>query len=182
MPRRFPAPWKAQRVPRGYVVKDATGHSLAYVYARESDGQADVAKVLTLDEARRIASNIAKLPGFKAIGARFGGRRFLFSGDSAPKLTPKEIGGFGALAWTLFLGGLFRLFRRLTAATIRRLALFFLHPALSTPFCELVLADFAILVGINHFEVNDEWRGFVFGKGIALALGKTPDLLAFVWI
>jgi hypothetical protein len=39
MPRRFPAPWKAQRVPGGYVVKDATGHSLAYVYARELTGK-----------------------------------------------------------------------------------------------------------------------------------------------
>jgi hypothetical protein len=29
---------------------------------RESDPDADIAKVLTMDEARRIASNIAKLP------------------------------------------------------------------------------------------------------------------------
>ena len=37
---------------------DSTGQTLAYVY-----GHADqVAKALTLDEARRIASNIAKLP------------------------------------------------------------------------------------------------------------------------
>ena len=33
---------------------------LAYVYARQT--RADAAKVLTMDEARRIASNIAKLP------------------------------------------------------------------------------------------------------------------------
>ena len=51
-----------QRIPGGYVVKDATGQSLAYVYARETKAQADTAKVLTMDEARRIASNIAKLP------------------------------------------------------------------------------------------------------------------------
>jgi hypothetical protein len=43
-------------------VKDATGQSLAYVYARETKGQADTANILTMDEARRIASNIAKLP------------------------------------------------------------------------------------------------------------------------
>jgi hypothetical protein len=47
---------------RGYKVKDATGQSLAYVYGRESRDDADRAKVLTMDEARRVASNIAKLP------------------------------------------------------------------------------------------------------------------------
>ena len=36
--------------------------SLAYVYGRETKADADIANGLTLDEARRIASNIAKLP------------------------------------------------------------------------------------------------------------------------
>jgi len=43
-------------------VIDANGPSLAYVYSRETKDAADIAKVLTEDEARRIASNIAKLP------------------------------------------------------------------------------------------------------------------------
>jgi hypothetical protein len=43
-------------------VKDANGQSLAYVYGRETAADAEIAKVLTMDEARRIASNIAKLP------------------------------------------------------------------------------------------------------------------------
>ena len=34
----------------------------AYVYARETKADADTAKVLTMDEARRVASTIAKLP------------------------------------------------------------------------------------------------------------------------
>ena len=38
------------------------GQSLAYIYGRETKADADIAKVLTMDEARRIASNIAKLP------------------------------------------------------------------------------------------------------------------------
>ena len=46
----------------GYKVLDTTGQALAYVYGRETQADADIAKVLTLDDARRIASNIAKLP------------------------------------------------------------------------------------------------------------------------
>jgi hypothetical protein len=46
----------------GLVVRDATGQSLAYVYSRENPNDAHIAKVLTEDEARRIAANIAKLP------------------------------------------------------------------------------------------------------------------------
>jgi hypothetical protein len=45
-----------------YKVLDANGQPLAYVYGRETKAAADIAKVLTMDEARRIASNIAKLP------------------------------------------------------------------------------------------------------------------------
>jgi len=39
-------------------VIDATGQ---YVYGRQTKPDADIPKVLTMDEARRIASNIAKL-------------------------------------------------------------------------------------------------------------------------
>ena len=45
------------------------GQSLAYVYGRETKADADIANALTMDEARRIASNIAKLatrPGWPA--------------------------------------------------------------------------------------------------------------------
>jgi hypothetical protein len=47
-------------------VKDANDQSLAYVYGRETRADADTAHVLTMDEARRIASNIAKLPSHLA--------------------------------------------------------------------------------------------------------------------
>ena len=62
MTRRFPPPWTVEQIPGGYKVKDANGQSLAYCYGRETQADADIAKVLTMDQARRIASNIAKLP------------------------------------------------------------------------------------------------------------------------
>ena len=60
--RRFPPPWTVEKIAGGLVVRDANGQSLAYVYSREPPEAAHMAKVLTEDEARRIASNIAKLP------------------------------------------------------------------------------------------------------------------------
>jgi hypothetical protein len=44
------------------VVRDANGQALAYVYSRENEAEARQEKVLTKDEARRIAVNIARLP------------------------------------------------------------------------------------------------------------------------
>jgi hypothetical protein len=61
-PRRFPPPWQVEQIPGSFKVLDANGQSLAYVYARETKAEADIAKVLTFDEARRIAVNVAKLP------------------------------------------------------------------------------------------------------------------------
>jgi hypothetical protein len=61
--RRFPAPWRADKMPGGYVVRDANGQALVYLYSRDSEAEAMQAKVLTADEARRIAINVAKLPG-----------------------------------------------------------------------------------------------------------------------
>jgi hypothetical protein len=52
----------ANKVPGGYVVRDANGQALAYLYSRDNEDEARQAKVLTKDEARRIAVNIAPLP------------------------------------------------------------------------------------------------------------------------
>jgi hypothetical protein len=61
-PRRFPAPWRADKVPGGYVVRNANGQALAYIYSRDNTTEALQAKMLTKDEPRRIAVNVAKLP------------------------------------------------------------------------------------------------------------------------
>jgi hypothetical protein len=58
--RRFAAPWRAEPIPGGYVVRDATGQGLAYLYSRENPTEALQTKMLTMDEARRIAINVAR--------------------------------------------------------------------------------------------------------------------------
>jgi hypothetical protein len=57
MARRLPPPWKVEKIPGGYVVRDANGQALAYVYSRATETDAIQAKVLTDDEARRVAAN-----------------------------------------------------------------------------------------------------------------------------
>jgi hypothetical protein len=49
-------------MPGGYVVRDANGQALAYLYSRDNEDEARQAKVLTKDEGRRSAVNIARLP------------------------------------------------------------------------------------------------------------------------
>jgi hypothetical protein len=43
-------------------VRDDNGQELAYIYSRANEAEARQVKVLTADEARRIAINIARLP------------------------------------------------------------------------------------------------------------------------
>ena len=61
--RRFPPPWTIKELAECFIVRDANGQALAYVYFEDEPGRRSAARLLTRDEARRIAANIAKLPG-----------------------------------------------------------------------------------------------------------------------
>jgi len=61
--RRFPPPWDIEEANAScFIVRDKNGQALAYVYFEDEPGRRAAAKLLTRDEARRVAVNIAKLP------------------------------------------------------------------------------------------------------------------------
>jgi hypothetical protein len=65
--RRFPPPWTVEELSDAcFVVKDASRQKLGYFYYEEEPGRRSTAKMLTKDEARRIAANVAKLPELRA--------------------------------------------------------------------------------------------------------------------
>jgi len=60
--RRFPLPQSVEDIDAAFVVKDSSEQKVAYAYYEDEPGRRSAAKLLTKDEARRIAVNIAKLP------------------------------------------------------------------------------------------------------------------------
>jgi hypothetical protein len=59
---RFPAPWSVQELKNRFVVRDSAGQKLGHFYYEDEPGRRLRSKLLTRDEARRIAANVAKLP------------------------------------------------------------------------------------------------------------------------
>jgi hypothetical protein len=67
--RRFPPPWSVDDPDTKlgqdcYLVRDANGHALAYVYFEDEPGRRSAAHLVTRGEARRIAVNIAAAARF----------------------------------------------------------------------------------------------------------------------
>jgi hypothetical protein len=61
-PRRFPPPWRVVELSGGYAVEDANGQWLCTFYGRAEPNAAQQAGDPTLDEARRLAADFARLP------------------------------------------------------------------------------------------------------------------------
>lgn len=63
-PRRYPRPWRVEEAAESFIVRDATGFPIAYLYF-EDDLKRNWAMMEgrhTKDQARRIANAIARLP------------------------------------------------------------------------------------------------------------------------
>src|SRR5215467_15598192 len=59
---RFPAPWRIVEIPNGFAVDDATGQQLGVFYGRADPNTAGHTGFLTIDEARQMAADFARLP------------------------------------------------------------------------------------------------------------------------
>jgi hypothetical protein len=57
----FPAPWRIVEIPNGFAVEDATGKQIGVFYGRVPN-KAGHTGIMTMDEARQMAIDFAKLP------------------------------------------------------------------------------------------------------------------------
>jgi hypothetical protein len=62
MTGRFPAPWRIVEIAHGFAVEDASGQQLAVFYGLAEPNTTRQTEFLTLDEARQMAVDFAKLP------------------------------------------------------------------------------------------------------------------------
>jgi hypothetical protein len=62
MTTRFPAPWRIVEIPNGFAVDDASGQQLGVFYGRADPNTAGHTGFLTIEEARQMAVDFARLP------------------------------------------------------------------------------------------------------------------------
>jgi hypothetical protein len=61
MTSRFPEPWRIVELPHGFAVEDATGKQIGVFYGLAPD-DAGHTGIMTMDEARQMALDFARLP------------------------------------------------------------------------------------------------------------------------
>jgi hypothetical protein len=93
--RRFQPPWTAEEANNAcFIVKDANGTALAFVYFEDDPGRRAAANLMTKDEGCRIAGNIARLPELlraEAAGCECAGAEAIGRADQE-RLSVKELG------------------------------------------------------------------------------------------
>jgi len=57
----MPLPWRIVELPNGFAVEDATGQQLGVFYGRAPDSAGHTG-IMTMDEARQMAADFARLP------------------------------------------------------------------------------------------------------------------------
>jgi hypothetical protein len=72
MTTRFPAPWRIVEIPNGFAVDDASGQQLGVFYGRADPNEAGHTGFLTIEEARQMAVDFARLPELLERKARTG--------------------------------------------------------------------------------------------------------------
>jgi hypothetical protein len=60
--RRYPPPWKIEEGSESYVVTDATGQKLAYVYFENEPVRQGIMKRISRDDAWQLARAITRIP------------------------------------------------------------------------------------------------------------------------
>ena len=61
----LPSPWSSEEWATCFVVSDAAGQPLAYVYFSDEPARRAAAKLLTRHDARHVAQHIAQLPSLQ---------------------------------------------------------------------------------------------------------------------
>jgi hypothetical protein len=60
--RQFPPPWSVEEKSAHFAICDSNGQALAFVYFEKESSRRSAPNLLSKDEARRIATQMARVP------------------------------------------------------------------------------------------------------------------------
>jgi len=60
--RKFPPPWSVEEKSAHFAICDSNGQALAFVYFEKESGRRSAPNLLSKDEARRRATQMARVP------------------------------------------------------------------------------------------------------------------------
>ena len=60
--RKFPPPWSVEEKSAHFAICDSNGQALAFVYFENESGRRSAPNLLSKDEARRRATQMARVP------------------------------------------------------------------------------------------------------------------------